>query len=38
MLTAMVSMPVKAVTVAEPPKINILETITLVARPKNKKI
>jgi hypothetical protein len=34
----MVFMPDKAVTVAEPPKINMLETIMLVASPKNKKI
>lgn len=35
---ARVGMPVRSVTVAEPPRISMLETITLVARPKNMKV
>ena len=35
MLTAMVCMPVKAVTVADPPRTSIAETMMLVANPKN---
>ncbi len=31
-LTAMVLIPVRAVTVADPPKINMLDTMMLVAR------
>ena len=34
-LTAMVCMPVNAVTVAEPPRMSIEETIMFVAKPKN---
>lgn len=33
----MVLMPVKAVTVAEPPRISIEDTMMFVARPKNMK-
>lgn len=36
--TAIVFIPLSAVTVADPPKINMLDTMMFVANPKNKKI
>jgi hypothetical protein len=34
----MVFIPLKAVTVADPPKINMLDTMIFVAKPKKRKI
>jgi hypothetical protein len=36
--TAIVFIPVKSVTVADPPRVNILETTIFVANPKKRKM